>query len=118
MILKIVRDNVLNAGVTFRAIAPTLRFDISLARAAFGVKLCLLLAVLLVPASLRASTYGAEYDAAFQAMMEEPTDLERTFHFASIARGVGDFEGAVGALERMLIYNPDLPVVHWELARL
>ena len=66
----------------------------------------------------RASPYGAEYDAAFRAMLEKPTDLDVTFGFAMLARRAGDLEGAVGALERMLIYNPDLPIIHYELARL
>ena len=65
-----------------------------------------------------ASPYGPEYDAAFEAMFKDPTDLDRTFDYALIARHAGDFEGAVGALERMLIYDPKLPVVHYELARL
>ena len=77
-----------------------------------------LLACLAAPLPAEASPYGAEYDAAFQAMMEDPTDLDATFAFAVIARRAGDLEGAVGALERMLIFNPDLPVVHYELARL
>ena len=66
----------------------------------------------------RASPYGAEYDAAFKAMLENPTDLDITFKFAMLARRSGDAEGAIGALERMLIYNPDLPIIHYELARL
>ena len=66
----------------------------------------------------RASPYGAEYDAAFKAMLENPTDLDITFKFAMLARRAGDLEGAVGALERMLIYNPDLPIIHYELGRL
>ena len=65
-----------------------------------------------------ASPYGPEYDAAFEAMFEDPTNLDLTFDYAVIARRVGDLEGAVGALERMLIFNPDLPIVHYELARL
>lgn len=65
-----------------------------------------------------ASPYGPEYDAAFEAMFEDPTNLDLTFDYAVIARRVGDLEGAVGALERMLIFNPDLPIVHYELAQL
>lgn len=65
-----------------------------------------------------ASPYGPEYDAAFEAMFEDPTNLGLTFDYAVIARRVGDLEGAVGALERMLIFNPDLPIVHYELAQL
>ena len=82
------------------------------------VLLALFLALLAPSLPAGASPHGPEYDAAFDAMMENPTDLETTFAFAVIARRAGDFEGAVGALERMLIFNPDLPVVHYELARL
>lgn len=78
----------------------------------------LALAAVLAPLQSRASPYGPEYDAAFRAMMADPTDLEIAFGFAAVARRAGDLEGAVGALERMLIYNPDLPVVHYQLARL
>ena len=65
-----------------------------------------------------ASEYGADYDAAFSAMLASPTDLNITFDYAETALSVGDYEGAIGALERMLIYNPDLPRIHVELARL
>ena len=82
------------------------------------VLLALFLALLAPSLPASASPHGPEYDAAFDAMMENPTDLETTFAFAVIARRAGDLEGAVGALERMLIFNPDLPVVHYELARL
>ena len=82
------------------------------------VLLAVFLALLAPSLPAGASPYGPEYDAAFDAMMENPTDPETTFGFAVIARRAGDLEGAVGALERMLIFNPDLPVVHFELARL
>lgn len=55
------------------------------------------------------------YRAAFTAMMADPSNLDKTFTFASAAIAVGDFEGAVGALERMLIINPNLPRVRLEL---
>ena len=85
-------------------------------RLAFATVLAL--AAVLAPLQGRASAYGPEYDAAFRAMMAEPTDLDIAFEFAAVARRAGDLEGAVGALERMLIYNPDLPVVHYQLALL
>ncbi len=66
----------------------------------------------------QSSPYGPEYDSAFEAMYDDPTDLDRIFEYAAIARRVGDYEGAIGALERMLVFNPNLPVVHYELARL
>src|SRR5258708_22283860 len=63
-----------------------------------------------IPGSLK-----AEYDAAFQAMLKAPANLDVTFHFADVAFRAGDYEGAVGALERMLPFNPDLPRVKLQL---
>jgi tetratricopeptide (TPR) repeat protein len=57
-----------------------------------------------------------EYDAAFQEMLRRPADLDVLFKFATIATKAGDYEGAISALERMLLVNPDLPRVRLELA--
>ncbi|MBS0517167.1 MAG: tetratricopeptide repeat protein [Proteobacteria bacterium] len=56
-----------------------------------------------------------EYDEAFQAMMKQPANLDVLFRFATIASQTGDLEGAVSALERMLLISPDLPRVRLEL---
>lgn len=57
----------------------------------------------------------AAYDAAFKAMMADPGNLQKSFTFAELAIKVGDLEGAVAALERMLIIAPNLPRVRLEL---
>lgn len=57
----------------------------------------------------------AEYDRAFQATIADPASLDKSLKFAIIAGRAGDLEGAIGALERMLIFNPDLPRVRLEL---
>lgn len=57
----------------------------------------------------------AEYDAAFQDMLQKPSDLDVLFKFATIASKTGDLEGAISALERMLLVDPDLPRVRLEL---
>lgn len=57
----------------------------------------------------------AEYDAAFQQTMEHPADLDVLFRFATVASKSGDLEGAISALERILLINPDLPRVRLEL---
>ncbi|HEY6979627.1 tetratricopeptide repeat protein [Reyranella sp.] len=57
----------------------------------------------------------SEYDAAFQQTMEHPADLDVLFKFATIASQTGDLEGAISALERMLLINPNLPRVRLEL---
>ncbi len=57
----------------------------------------------------------AEYDAAFQEMLKNPSDLDVLFKIATIASKTGDLEGAISALERMLLVDPDLPRVRLEL---
>ena len=56
-----------------------------------------------------------EYDRAFQAMLSDPGNLDKTFAYADAAIKAGDLEGAVAALERMLFVNPNLPRIRLEL---
>ena len=56
-----------------------------------------------------------QYDAAFQEMLAKPADLDVLFKFASLASQTGDLEGAISALERMLLINSNLPRVRLEL---
>jgi hypothetical protein len=55
------------------------------------------------------------FDALFQRIFKEPLNLDLAFHFAEVATQRGDYEAAIGALERMLFYNPGLPRVRLEL---
>ncbi len=57
----------------------------------------------------------ARYDAAFQETLRDPGNLDALFRFAGLALETGDLEGAISALERMLILNPDQPRVRLEL---
>jgi Flp pilus assembly protein TadD len=57
----------------------------------------------------------ADLDRAFAAVIADPSNLDASFEYARIAAALGDFEGAVSSLERMLIFNPKLPRVHVEL---
>lgn len=67
-----------------------------------------------VPAAA-SNAQEAEYDAAFQETLRKPADLDVLFKFAAIATQTGDIEGAISALERMLLINPNLPRVRLEL---
>jgi hypothetical protein len=60
---------------------------------------------------------GAEQAAerAFDQMFADPANLDKTFAFAEAAVRSGDLEGAVAALERMLLINRKLPRVRLEL---
>ena len=65
------------------------------------------------PASLE-----AQKDALFQQMLRDPANLDVTFAYADVSARLGDYEAAVSALERMLLFNPDLPRVQLELGAL
>lgn len=65
------------------------------------------------PAQLR-----AEADLLFKRMLVRPDDLDAAFRFAEIEARLGDYEAAIGALERMLFYNNNLPRVRLELGLL
>src|SRR5689334_10367271 len=66
-------------------------------------------------AAARAAASNPEYQALFKRMYANPSDLDVTFRFAEVAARLGDYEAAIGALERMLYYNPNLPRVKLEL---
>jgi tetratricopeptide (TPR) repeat protein len=57
----------------------------------------------------------AEYDKAFQATLEKPADPETLAKFAGLAVKVGDIEGAISALERLLLIDANQPEVKLEL---
>jgi len=65
--------------------------------------------------AVASSDVERQYNAAFQDMLARPANLDVLFKFASLASQTGDLEGAVSALERMLLINPDLPRVRLEL---
>jgi len=67
------------------------------------------------PAPVTTADAQREYDAAFQEMLKKPADLDVLFKFAGLASQTGDLEGAISALERMLLINPDIPRVRLEL---
>ncbi len=48
-------------------------------------------------------------------MLNQPANLDVLFKFATLASQTGDLEGAISALERMLLVDPNLPRVRLEL---
>ena len=67
------------------------------------------------PVPLTSAEAQREYDAAFQEMLKQPANLDVLFKFATLASQTGDLEGAISALERMLLIDPNLPRVRLEL---
>jgi hypothetical protein len=60
----------------------------------------------------------SEQDALFQQMMNNPQDIETTFAYVKVATARGDYEAAIGALERVLFYRPGLARIKYELGSL
>ena len=57
----------------------------------------------------------AEYDQAFALTLDKPSDPQTLVHFAEVAVKLGDIEGAISALERLLLIDGDEPDVKLEL---
>jgi Flp pilus assembly protein TadD len=55
------------------------------------------------------------YETAFKATLDKPSDPETLARFAGLAVQVGDIEGAISALERLLLIEGDQPEVKLEL---
>ena len=54
-------------------------------------------------------------DLLFKRLLIKPDDLDAGFKYAQLETELGDYEAAIGALERMLYYNPNLPRVKLQL---
>ncbi len=64
------------------------------------------------------SRLEAKKSALFQQMLRNPGDLDATFAYADVSARLGDYEAAVSALDRMLLFNPNLPRVQLEIGAL
>jgi tetratricopeptide (TPR) repeat protein len=53
--------------------------------------------------------------ALFAAMLRDPGNLDVAFEYAAVSVQLGDLEGAISTLERMLIFSPGLPRLQFEL---
>lgn len=61
---------------------------------------------------------ATDQERLFQQMVRNPANHEVTFEFVKVATARGDYEAAIGALERLLFYNPKLTRVKYELGAL
>ncbi len=59
-----------------------------------------------------------EVTALFQEVLKDPTNVDANFRYAEAAVKLGNYEGAISALERLLLYNPNYPGVKLQLAEL
>ncbi len=57
----------------------------------------------------------AEFTAAFDAMLENPADVDAVVRYSLAAAHAGDYESAIGAMERLLLMNSDQPVLRADI---
>lgn len=57
----------------------------------------------------------SEQQALFDRTLKDPANLDIAFRYAEVSTQLNDFEAAIGALERMLFFNSNLPRVKLEL---
>lgn len=62
-----------------------------------------------------ASPSREQYEQLFLITLKNPSDLDASFKFAQVAAALDEDEAAIGALERLLFYNPKLSRVRLEL---
>jgi tetratricopeptide (TPR) repeat protein len=87
--------------------------------AALGIGLVLSLAAVALPAAAQdAGSQRAEFLSLYQQLLKNPTNVELTLRYARLGAELGDYEASVSALERLLIYNPNLPTAELELGLL
>ena len=72
------------------------------------------LLVIASPARAQDAAFS-EQQRLFQRMVREPTNYDVTFEFVRVATANEDYEAAIGALERLLYYEPKLTRVKYEL---
>jgi hypothetical protein len=85
----------------------------------------LALAAALLPASAAGAfaqdarvTSTTEFDRLFDELLRDPSNAALNRHFAEVAEQRGDLEAAIGALERLLITEPDQPLVRLKIGQL
>lgn len=82
------------------------------------VSLCISLLLLFSVADVaQAAESGKDrLNSAFNAMLDDPADIQRTMNYAKIAIELKDYEAAIPPLERILFFNPDLAEIKLQLA--
>jgi hypothetical protein len=72
----------------------------------------------LAQSSAAAGDARGRFQAAFQEMMADPGNIEKTLRYARTASELDDPEAAIGALERLLLVDRDIARVNLELGEL
>ena len=92
--------------------------DMTSKKIAFISIACMIAAWSVPLGSLAAEADKAKLRMAFEAMIAEPENVEKTLAYAKTAIAINDFESAIPPLERVLMFNPELVDITFELGRM
>jgi tetratricopeptide (TPR) repeat protein len=82
------------------------------------LRAALLGAVVLTASVPALAQSGAASDAAFQALLKDPGNLDKNVTYAKALIDEGDIEGAIAVLERLVLLYPDKAELHVTLGQL
>src|SRR5215212_5968403 len=60
----------------------------------------------------------SDFDALYQRVLSDPSNVDVSMRYAQSAKERGDYEAAISAYERLLLYNPSLGQLKYELGAL
>lgn len=58
-----------------------------------------------------------ELDAVYERLLDDPSDLALNRRMIELALALGDYDAAIGSVERLIFYDPDNPALKVEAAR-
>lgn len=64
-----------------------------------------------VPAAQSEEKTKADFELSFSEMMKDPANIDNTMKYANLAIELKNYEAAIPALERILLFNPKLVTV-------
>ncbi|HEY5080666.1 MAG TPA: tetratricopeptide repeat protein [Bauldia sp.] len=71
-----------------------------------------------MPGARAAEVTAADQKVLLVKALKHPDDYQTVFEYVRVSEELHDYEAAIGALERLLFYNPKLTRVKYELATL
>ena len=89
-----------------------------LSRLLCGGALLLALLPTLGQAAESRAALGAELDAIYQRLLANPADVALNRRMIEVALALEDYDAAIGAVERLIFYDPDNAALQVEAARL
>jgi tetratricopeptide (TPR) repeat protein len=104
------------AGATTRAASPSRANSTMRGRRCAALGAASLLAIANAAYAQNSLLNGAtDQDVLYQRVLRDPKNVKLTLQYAQVAKDRGDYEAAIAAYEKLLLFNPNLPDIQYEL---